>query len=170
MGRHLDTALFREARNASGSIDRIRELIAAGANVNRRHKCGSTPLWEAAYHGRQDIVAILLAAGADAAVYGDDGSGPLHWAANNGHLEIVETLLACGADPNALRDSEQSALNAAVSNGHAKIVEVLVAAGAAVEHRYFDRSMAEYADWCKQPKIAAMLRRTESRRRAKRCT
>jgi len=170
MGRHLDTGLFREARNASGSTDRVRELIAAGADVNRRHKCGNTPLWEAAYHGRQDIVAILLAANADAAVYADDGSGPLHWAAHNGHLEIVKTLLACGADPNALRDSGLSVLAGAVSNGDAKIVEVLVAAGAAVDHRYFDRSMAEYADWCKQPKIAAFLRQSESRRRTKRCT
>jgi ankyrin repeat protein len=52
MARQLDTALFREARNASGSVERVRELIAAKADVNRRHKSGNTPLWWAAYHGR----------------------------------------------------------------------------------------------------------------------
>jgi ankyrin repeat protein len=80
MTRHLDTALFRQTRNSSGSFERIRELIAAGANVNRRHKCGNMPLWEAAYHGREDIVMVLLAAGADPNIYADDGSGPLYWA------------------------------------------------------------------------------------------
>jgi ankyrin repeat protein len=159
MARRLDAALFRETRNASGSAARVRELIAAGAAVNRRHKHGSTPLWEAAYHGRLDLVAALLSAGADPGVYADDGSGPLHWAAKGGHLAVVELLLARGADPNALRDSEQSVLAAAISNGHAAVARRLVEAGAAVDHRYFERSMPEFADWCGQPEIAAMLRR-----------
>jgi ankyrin repeat protein len=160
VARHLDTALFRETRNASGSVARVGELIAAGADVNRRHKCGNTPLWEAAYHGRSDLVAILLMAGADPNICADDGSGPLHWAANNGHLAIVEQLLGCGAAPNALRDSGQSVLAAAISNGHAEIVRRLVEAGAAVDHRYFNRSMPEYAEWCRQPGIAILLRRS----------
>jgi hypothetical protein len=37
-------------------------------------------------------------------------------------------------------------------------------AGRATDHRYFDRSMAEYADWCGRPEIAAMLRRGRRRR------
>lgn len=158
MARHLDTALFREARNASGSALHICELIAAGADLNRRHKCGNTPLWEAAYHGRKDIVAILLTAGADVGIYADDGSGPLHWAAANGHLAVVDVLLRHGADPNALRDTGQSVLAASISNGHIEIVRRLSEAGAAVDHRYFERSMPEYAEWCRQPKIAVMLR------------
>src|SRR5215218_8664390 len=129
MARWLDTALFREARNASGSSGRVRELLAAGADVNRRHKCGNTPLWEAAFHGREDLVAILLTAGADPGVYADEGSGPLYWAASNGHRAVVERLLAAGADPNALRDSGHSP--------HAAVVILLIEAGAATDHRYF---------------------------------
>lgn len=163
MARWLDTALFRETRNASGSGERVRVLIAAGADVNRRHKCGTTPLWQAAYHGRLDLVTALLAAGAAPGVYADDGSGPLHWAAGNGHRAVVETLLAAGADPNALRDSGQSPLAAAISNGHAAVVALLVAAGAATDHRYFGRTMAEFADWCRRPEIAAILRRMRGR-------
>jgi ankyrin repeat protein len=159
MARWLDTALFRETRNASGSSGRVRELIAAGADVNRHHKCGNTPLWEAAFHGREDLVAILLAAGAAPGVYADDGSGPLYWVASKGHRPVVEALLAAGADPNAVRDSGHSPLAAAISNGHAAIVTLLIEAGAATDHRYFGRTMAEYVDRCGRPEIAAILRR-----------
>jgi len=166
LARHLDTALFRETRNIGGSAERVRKFIAAGADVNRRHKCGNTPLWEAAFHGREDVVAILLAAGAGTGVYADDGSGPLHWAAYHGHLTIVEVLLAQGADPNALRDSGQSVLAAAISNGHIAVVRRLVEAGSAVDHQYFERAMPEFAKWCRQPEIAAMLRRSRWARHA----
>ena len=166
MGRHLDKALFREARNAGGSAERVRELLAAGAKVNRRHHCGSTPLCAAASHGRSDLVTLLLAAGADPNIYQVDGSGPLHWAANNGHFSVVEQLLNAGADPNALRDSGQSVLAAAISNGHAEIVRRLIAAGAAVEHRYHGITMPQHAERCGQGDIAAMLRRSHRRSRA----
>lgn len=164
MGKHHDTALFREARNVNGSAERTRSLIEGGADVNRRHKCGCTPLWQAAYHGREDLVAVLLGAGADPAVCADDGSGPLHWAAGNGHLGVVRLLLAAGADVNAAQESGRSVLAAAVSNGHRDVVGVLVAAGASADHRYFGRSMPEFAEWCRQPEIAALLRRSRRQR------
>jgi ankyrin repeat protein len=164
MARHLDTKLFREARNASCSVERVRELIATGADVNRRHKFGNTPLWEAAFHGRVDVAGILLDAGADPAVYADDGSGPLYWAASNGHLAVVEMLLRRGADPNALRDNDLSPLAIAISKGHAEIAVLLVGARAAADHRYYGLTMPEHADWCGQHEIAAMLRRSRRQR------
>lgn len=170
MARRLDTALFRETRNASGSADRARELIAAGAAVNRRHKFGTTPLWQAACHGRLDLVAALLAAGADPGVYDDEGAGSLYWAASKGHAAMVERLLAAGADPNALRGIRtsfgqcgHSPLAAAIYHGHAAAVSILIEAGAATDHQYFGRTMAGYADSCGQPEIAAMLRRRRGR-------
>ncbi len=159
MARRLDTALFREARNASGSSTRVRELIASGADVNRRHKCGNTPLSEAASHGRVDVVSALLEAGADPGVYADDGSGPLHWAASNGHLSVVEMLLAAGASPNASRDSGQTPLAAAIFKGHAEIVTALLAAGASTDHPYFGRTIVGYAERYGRPEIVAILRR-----------
>ena len=58
--------MFDEARNASGSVERIRELIAAGADVTRpgRSAGGRTPQAAAATNGRADIIAELLSAGA----------------------------------------------------------------------------------------------------------
>ena len=164
MGRHLDTELYRETRNASGSLSRVRELIEAGADVNRRHKYGTTPLWRAAFHGRQDVVAVLLAAGADPGIYADDKSGPLHWAAQNGYLEVVEALLSAGADPHAQRDSGYSVLAAAISHGHAAIVARLIAAGASIDHRYYGLTMVEHAERCKQPAIAHLLHRSRRQR------
>ena len=157
MGRHLDTALFREARNVSGSVERVRELIAAGADVNRRHKYGHTPVHEAAFHGRIDMVTVLLAAGADPNMCGDDGGGPLFWAARGGHLELVELLLTNGAAPNALRDGKASPLWVAISNRYVTIVQRLVEAGAAVDHQFWGQTMLECA--ASQPEIAAILRR-----------
>ena len=127
--------------------------------MNRRHKCGNTSLWEAAFHGREDTVAALLAAGADANVYADDGGGPLHWAVSKGHGAVVEVLLAHGADPNALRNGDYSVLAAAIVKGDAAVVRRLVEAGAAVDHRYFGRLMPEYARYCGQTEIADWLRR-----------
>ncbi|HUR53872.1 MAG TPA: ankyrin repeat domain-containing protein [Gemmataceae bacterium] len=164
MGRYLDTALFRETRNVNGSVARVRSLIEGGADVNRRHKCGNTPLWEAAYHGRKDVVAVLLEAGAKHALYADDGSGPLHWAASRGHVEVVRMLLAIGADPNALRDGVNSILGAAISNGHAEVVCELVEAGAAVDRRYLGMTLIAFAEWCGHPAIAAILRRSRRHR------
>ena len=159
MARHLDTALFREARNASGSVKRVRELLVAGADVNRRHKYGQTPLWEAAFHGREDIVAALLAGGADPNIYADDGGGPLQWAASNGHHEVVDLLLAHGADPNAHRNGDYTVLAAAISKGHGAVVRRLVEAGASVDHRCSGRAMPEYAERNGWPEIAVWLRR-----------
>ena len=164
MARYLDKQLWGETRKASGSLTHIRELIAAGADVNRRGKCGTTPLWYAAYHGRVDIVAALLEAGADPNVNAEDGSGPLHFAANNGHLAVVKQLLDRHANPNTHRgDSGYTPLAAAISHGNAEIVRWLVQAGASVEHRYFGLLMPEYAERQKQPEIAAFLRQSRWR-------
>jgi ankyrin repeat protein len=104
-------------------------------------------------------VAVLLAAGADPDIYADDGSGPLHWAVQNGHAAVVEQLLGHGANPSAMRDTGYSVLAAAIDKGNVETVRRLVEAGAAVEHRYFNRSMSEYAKYCRQPEIATLLRR-----------
>jgi ankyrin repeat protein len=159
MGRYLDTELYRETRNASCSVSRVHELIAAGANVNRRHSYGCTPLWNAASQGRGDVVAVLLSDGADPSILTDDGSSPLLCAARQGLLDMVRALLDRGTDPNSPRDSGYSTLVAAISGGHSAIVGELIAAGVAIDSRYLGRTMIEYAEWCKQPEIATLLRR-----------
>ncbi len=164
MSRHLDNQLFREARRAASSLSAVEKLIAAGADVNRKGKYGNTPLWEAAFHGHTEIAVALLDAGADHSIYSDDGSGPLYWAAAGGHEAIVEILIDRGADPNALGCGGTSPLNRAIGVGNRRSVEMLVNAGANMDHRYFDQTTPEYAEWKRQPELAEYLRRSRRRK------
>uniref|UniRef100_T1JLA4 Uncharacterized protein n=1 Tax=Strigamia maritima TaxID=126957 RepID=T1JLA4_STRMM len=54
--------LFRAAK--FGDLQEIERLIKQGANVNKRHKLGWTPLHVAAVNGQSKVVAALLKAGA----------------------------------------------------------------------------------------------------------
>src|SRR5438270_11671218 len=48
----------------AGSLERVRELVAAGADVNARDPLGSTPLFVAAWAGNTEIASFLLVHGA----------------------------------------------------------------------------------------------------------
>jgi ankyrin repeat protein len=160
MARHLDNALYDETRNASGSVVRVRELIAAGADATRpaRSSGGRTPLAVAAANGRTDLVAELLTAGASVNALDTNGVTPLYLAATNGHEPTVELLLAHGADPNAARPGSSPPLWAAVYGGFAGIVTRLVRAGAAVDFEYRGKAMPAFAESCGWPEIARALR------------
>ena len=63
--------IFQAAK--TGNIDRVRELIAAGADVNQQNNDGWTPLHWAAYNGHQEVVQALIAAGANVNQQDNDG-------------------------------------------------------------------------------------------------
>jgi ankyrin repeat protein len=76
--------------------------LAGGADVNAKNVDGWTPLHEAAFGGRKEIVELLISNGADVNAKHDGfGTTPLHRAAYRGHKEIVELLIGKGADVNA---------------------------------------------------------------------
>ena len=107
---------------AAGHLEMIRFLLDAGANIEAPWDSGATPLWEASYWGRGDIVALLLSRGARVdggghhesalhmAVAGGLGS-PVwgySWATYDyasptaaGYGAAVSLLLSRGADANA---------------------------------------------------------------------
>jgi ankyrin repeat protein len=115
-----------------GDIERVRNLIAAGAAVNARTRDGITALVVAVQAGHANIARVLLAAGADANVRKADGGTPLMDAAFAGNLEIVRTLLDSKADPNIALPDGSTALMASSVKGHNDIVRALLAAGAQV--------------------------------------
>ena len=114
------------------SLEIVRVLVEAGANVGARDDIDMTPIRYAVRHGREDVVALLRAAGADAAAVSDEdrrigavvrgdartaapdvgarasslaGFGDrdlLAVAACRNDAALVRRILAAGADPNAL--------------------------------------------------------------------
>jgi len=121
----------------AGHSDVVKELIKAGADVNKGNSRKETPLMFASRDGYLKIVKILLAAGADVNAKSSsysDSTGPrsytaLYFASKRGHLPIVKALLATGAKVNI--SGTESPLAAAASGGHLEIVKELQKVGSA---------------------------------------
>src|SRR5262249_29506446 len=63
---------------ARGSVQGVRDLIAAGADLNQRDENGITALIISAYAGNVEIVRLLLAVKANPNVANNDGETALH--------------------------------------------------------------------------------------------
>lgn len=77
---------------ANGDLERIRELVEYGGDVNARSASGTTALMYAARNNRLAIVEFLLDAGADPRLKSEKGSTSTDIARKFGHLEIAARL------------------------------------------------------------------------------
>ncbi|KAJ8667909.1 hypothetical protein QAD02_009572 [Eretmocerus hayati] len=113
-----------------GALERVKELVEAGADVNQPDAETVTLLHWAAINNRTEIIKYLIAKGAVVdAIGGDLAATPLHWATRQGHLATVVLLMKHGADP-TLRDCEgNTCIHLAAQCGHTAIVAYLVAKG-----------------------------------------
>ena len=136
-----DKSLYRAA--VRGDVDRMRQLIDDGANVNRAFDGDGTPLIGAARAGRLAAVRLLLDRGADPnlAVPGD--GTPLIMAARDGHREVVALLLDRGAHINQVVPEDENALIQASASGELEVVQLLIARGADVNIRAWAESAYE---------------------------
>jgi ankyrin repeat protein len=115
-------ALRRAA--SAGDLAKVKELLAAGVDVNAANAYGGTALAFAADRGHTAVVELLLERGAD--VNAKDrfyGFTPLAWAASRGHAEIVRLLLAKGAE------GEAEALANAAGQGEIAVVKTILERG-----------------------------------------
>ena len=97
--------VFQSRGDRGGSVERVRELIAAGADVNARNYKGQTALHCAARAGFRDIVALLLDHGAIVDAEDDQGQTPLATALRSTVKDkaklrdVARLLAAAGANP-----------------------------------------------------------------------
>ncbi len=76
-----------------GNIDKIKQLLQQGINMNVRDSSGGlTPLMFAAIYGHDEAVNVLLQYGAHEDIKSSTGFLAIELAANNNHLTVVSTL------------------------------------------------------------------------------
>src|SRR5438045_9438787 len=88
-------------------VERVRSLLASGANPNGTDKWGAPLLIRAINLGQTEIAELLISIGANANAKNgsDNGSTPLHWTAGDRvcapNVRIARLLLEKGAEVDA---------------------------------------------------------------------
>ncbi len=111
--------------------DKIRLLVAAGADVNCSAEDGWTPITNVCLYGNAEGLRLLLAApGIDVNRPNAKGDNAIIWAAVKGEEECLRLLLAVpGINVNFIDGDDKTALEWAQQNNHRECEELLRAAG-----------------------------------------
>lgn len=113
------TALIWASR--SGSVDAMKVLLDAGADINLARSSGdnwdATPLQHAILERQPDAVRLLLDRGADVNRGSPKSVTPIFLAAGDTDPTIIKLLLAHGADPTAEDEHGVTPLARAVAAG-----------------------------------------------------
>ena len=115
-----------------GDLERVRQLIQDGQDVNRGGSYGVTPLMLAAANGHDQIVRELIRAGADVNRKNMYKRTALHGASSRGHSSVIKTLAEAGANLNVQDEDGMTPLMRAAKWGNANVVVELIRAGADV--------------------------------------
>jgi uncharacterized protein len=122
-GPAIHKAAFR------GDLNKMKELLAAGADPNMPDRKGLTPLMLATQKRHKNIIALLISKGADVNATLKHGFTALFYPCMFGGAGIAKLLIDSGADINAREDGNTPLMWAAF-RGHVDIVELLLANGA----------------------------------------
>lgn len=116
-----------------GNAQRVRELVAAGADVNSTSIILLTPLFVAAGLGHRECVDALIAGGANVNTQEAYKFTPLMQACKD--VSCMEALVAAGADINVSNELGMTALMIAIGEGNTAGVRLLLRAGADVNKK-----------------------------------
>ena len=110
-----------------GNLEKVKEMINGGVNVNSPESDGQTALMLAAFNGHSDIVLFLLESGAAIDRRDLMGRTALLYASTGPFPETVKILLEKGAEPNIIDSNEHfSPLMHAAAEGNLDVVKILI--------------------------------------------
>lgn len=111
-----------------GNIEKIRQLIGEGIDINGKNEFGDTALFRAARRGHTEIVRLLLDSGANPNLQNHAGWNSLHTASVQGYTDIVKMLLDAGIYVDNRNKNGWTPLFLAAGSGHVEIVRMLLEA------------------------------------------
>ncbi len=120
---------------AAGDAEKVKALLAKGANVKEQDAAGKTALHFACGKGHTEVAKLLLDRGAQVNAKSWEATTPLHGAAGSGVKQLVGLLLDKGADVDARNNFNETPLRRAMLSsapGSKDIVELLVSRGARI--------------------------------------
>ena len=115
------------------SLEAVKVLLDAGADINEKGKGGLTPLHRVAMRQLADggaVARLLLERGADTTIKGSMGYTPLHMAAFLDAVEVAKALLDCGADMEAKDTLGRTPLHSVAGGNAEAATKVLIDSGA----------------------------------------
>ncbi len=119
----------------------VKQLLAAGADVNAQNQYGSTPLSEAAVAGNAEVIERLLKAGAKVDAANADGQTALMILARSSNVEAARLLLKRGAKVDQREQWRgQTALMWAAAEGQPAMVRLLLKSGADANARSLENN------------------------------
>lgn len=118
-----------------GDLQKLKSLIASGANLDARDSRGRTPLHVATFARQREAITLLAKAGADLDLLEDDRYDAVTIAAVADDAATLSVLLSLGAKAGQTTSRyDGTALIAAAHLGHDEVVRRLIAAGAPLDH------------------------------------
>lgn len=106
----MDITRFLDAAE-NGDTETVREMIAAGADVNTTDEHNRSAAYKAAKHGQLGILKLLSEHDADLDTIDNRGTNALYWAAIKGHEDVARFLVEQGVSAHITDDRGWSLLD-----------------------------------------------------------
>jgi len=126
----LDMQIVKYAKK--GDMDKLKQCIERGANLDARDKALRTAVSCAAFQGHVEILNFLIKEGAHPNLPDKLGNTPLIRAIRGDHPDIVR-ILSPKVDLDQSGNMGQTATYCAAANGRANILQVLIESGARID-------------------------------------
>jgi hypothetical protein len=113
---------------ASGNLERVKQLVEDGANIDESNDAGMTALSLASKNGEFEVVVYLVEHGANVAhaIFDQFRMTALHFASGGGDLPTVKYLLEHGARITERDNEFTTALLHAAENGSLEVLQYLL--------------------------------------------